>query len=208
MEVHNIVADGSLYKELDRDGLMSVIEDRTEYTVEKDKATKSAVVIDMGDDYDDVVVYKKGSYAIKSGDKESLFNTHAEFVDLMIEFGVMEDNPNFDTNNVVATHESRFESINLGKLYQENPELCRYEPENYPALICTPEDKPFSINMYSTGTFSICADSFESLDEAVPYAENLVQDMLDKQEANGTSDVDKEKVSDLLSKIANTDTEE
>lgn len=185
MEVHNIVADGSLYKELDRDGLIEVIEERTEYHVSKEKTTKSAVILDMGEEYDNVVIYKTGSYAIKSGTKDSLFNTHAEFVDLMIELGVLEIDPEFDTNNIVATHQSRFNSVNLPKLAIAYPEVCEYEPEQYPAVIYKPEDKPYTVNIYSNGKFSICAEGFDELDESVPHTEALINEVYEEPDTEG-----------------------
>lgn len=175
MDVHNIVADGTLHKSIDRDGMLDYLKNNTDYKISKEDTTKSAVVVNMGEEYDDVVIYKGGSYAIKSGSKSSLFTTHKKFVDCMLELDIMNEPPEFSTNNIVATHKSKFDDINLPELAMKYPLKMEYEPSQYPAVIYAPDDKDYSVNIYSTGTLSICATDFDALDRCVDVTEELVE---------------------------------
>lgn len=176
VETVNLVAGGSLNRELDIGAISSSAATISNVTVEKSETADWQLPLRF-DGGGIVILYRTGSYIIRGGSSfESLSETKSMFFSFLDAIGLEVEDVSCHIQNIVFIDEFGF-SVDLSELLVllgfENTE---YEPEQFPAIIYRPPEFEVVILIFSNGKMVVTGITDEDVaEESVLSVKELVE---------------------------------
>lgn len=178
-EYVNLVADGSLHKEFEMEGLQEYVSEHghiREVHEEEGATTGLEIKFDVdGNETESVVIHENGVYVIKCDSKKELFNAHEEFIKHMLKLDLIHEEPNFTINNLVAVYYMDADQVDLNEFSTLTGEESFYNSEDFPAVSYSPNDTAWNANVFANGKATITADGFSTVEKCKREIDTVVE---------------------------------
>jgi transcription initiation factor TFIID TATA-box-binding protein len=180
VDIINVVAGGSLNREVDLQVLSSALAKENKIDVDFTDENRWQLVIGFNN-AGKILLYRTGSYIIRGGsDLETLEKTKKMWFDLVKRESIVKDTSqiNYTLQNIVFSGELD-QKVNLAALtIQLGMNNTEYEPEQFPGLIYRPENFSCVMLIFSSGKVIITGSTEQKEAEEVM---KRVQNQLDEE---------------------------